>query len=59
MLATMGREIVRVIVGSPNLRRVVAAFAGFNLADWARWFAILASRRSISRSPSKHGPRVR
>ncbi len=55
----MGREIVRVIVGSPNLRRVVAAFAGFNLADWARWFAILASRRSISRSPSKHGPRVR
>ncbi len=42
MLQQMGRlAVLRLVIGNPRLRRVVAAFAGFNLADWARWLAIL------------------
>jgi MFS family permease len=37
----MGRQVIQIVMRSPELRRVVAAFAGFNLADWARWLAIL------------------
>ena len=38
----MGRLAeLRLVLGNPRLRRVVGAFAGFNLADWARWLAIL------------------
>jgi hypothetical protein len=38
----MGRLAeLRLVLGNPRLRRVVVAFAGFNLADWARWLAIL------------------
>ena len=37
----MGRQVIGIVLRSPDLRRVVAAFAGFNLADWARWLAIL------------------
>jgi len=29
----MGRQVIRIIVRSPELRRVVVAFAGFNLAE--------------------------
>ena len=28
-------------MSNPRLRRVVMAFAAFNLADWARWLAVL------------------
>jgi MFS family permease len=38
----MGRLAeLRLVLRNPRLRRVVGAFAGFNLADWARWLAIL------------------
>ena len=33
--------IASLVAGSPDLRRVVLAFAAFNLADWGRWLAIL------------------
>lgn len=38
----MGRLAeLRLVIGNTRLRRVVGAFAAFNLADWARWLAIL------------------
>jgi len=37
----MARWLLQLVVQSRDLRRVVLAFAGFNLADWARWLAIL------------------
>lgn len=38
----MGRlAVLRLVMGNRRLRRVILAFAGFNLADWARWLAIL------------------
>jgi MFS family permease len=37
----MARWLFQLVVRSRDLRRVVLAFAGFNLADWARWLAIL------------------
>ncbi|HYN69291.1 MAG TPA: MFS transporter [Candidatus Eisenbacteria bacterium] len=37
----MARWLLQLVVHSRDLRRVVVAFAGFNLADWARWLAIL------------------
>ena len=37
----MARWLFQLVVHSRDLRRVVLAFAGFNLADWARWLAIL------------------
>lgn len=38
----MGRLAeLRLVIGNASLRRVVGAFAAFNLADWARWLAIL------------------
>lgn len=33
--------VLRIVLRGRGLRRVVAAFLGFNLADWARWLAIL------------------
>jgi hypothetical protein len=41
MLAPMSRQVLSAVLRSPELRRVVIAFAGFNFADWARWLAIL------------------
>src|SRR5258706_12486984 len=35
------RAIASLVAGRPDLRRVVLAFVAFNLADWARWLAIL------------------
>ena len=37
----MARWLLQLVLQSRDLRRVVLAFAGFNLADWARWLAIL------------------
>jgi len=37
----MARWLFQLVVHSRDLRRIVLAFAGFNLADWARWLAIL------------------
>lgn len=38
----MGRLAeLRLVIGNASVRRVVGAFAAFNLADWARWLAIL------------------
>jgi MFS family permease len=33
--------VLRLVMSNRRLRRVVLAFLGFNLADWARWLAIL------------------
>lgn len=33
--------VFRLVMSNPRLRRVVIAFAAFNLADWARWLAVL------------------
>ncbi len=35
------RGVFRLVLGNPRLRRVVFAFAAFNLADWARWLSVL------------------
>ncbi len=35
------RAVFRLVLSNARLRRVVLAFAAFNLADWARWLAIL------------------
>lgn len=33
--------VFRLVMSNPRLRRVVLAFAAFNLADWARWLSVL------------------
>lgn len=33
--------VFRLVMSNPRLRRVVIAFAAFNLADWARWLSVL------------------
>ncbi len=33
--------VFRIVMSNPRLRRVVIAFAAFNLADWARWLSVL------------------
>lgn len=33
--------VFRLVMSNPRLRRVVVAFAAFNLADWARWLSVL------------------
>ncbi len=33
--------VLRIVLRDRDLRRVVGAFLGFNLADWARWLALL------------------
>jgi len=35
------RAVFRLVLSNPRLRRVVLAFGAFNLADWARWLAVL------------------
>lgn len=34
-------RVLRIVVSSRDLRLVVAAFLGFNFADWARWLAVI------------------
>ena len=37
----MGRRVASIVLANPGLSRIVLAFGFFNLADWARWLAIL------------------
>lgn len=40
-LPAVGSSVVSILWRNPALARTVLAFAAFNLADWARWLAIL------------------
>jgi hypothetical protein len=40
------------VVHNASIRRVLLAFIGFSLAEWATWIAILVRARYLTRSPA-------